>query len=173
MDATAVTITRQARPEDAAAIARIYNDGIADRIATFETDPRSEADIRAVLAERGDRYPTIVAERDGKVIAWAAVGQYRSRPCYAGIAEYSVYTGREARGSGAGRAVLEALFRACEERGFWKLVSRIFPENEASLALARKTGFVEVGMSRRHGKLDGAWRDCVTVEKLLGEAAED
>ena len=155
MDATAETTTREAREDDAASIARIYNEGIEERIATFETEPRSEADIRAVLAERGDHYPTIVAERGGRVVAWAAVGQYRSRPCYAGIAEYSVYTGREARGTGAGRAVLEALFEACEQRGFWKLVSRIFPENESSLALARKTGFVEVGVYRRHGKLDG------------------
>jgi L-amino acid N-acyltransferase YncA len=173
MDATAALTTRQARAEDAAAIARIYNQGIEERIATFETDPRSEADIRAVLAERGDRYPTIVAERDGRVVAWASASLYRSRPCYAGIAEYSVYTAREARGTGAGRAVLEALFAACEERGLWKLVSRIFPENVSSLALARKTGFQEIGVYRRHGKLDGEWRDCVIVEKLLGEAAQD
>lgn len=172
MQAEAHLTTRQAGPQDAAAIAAIYNEGIEDRIATFETDPRSDADILSVLAERGEHYPTIVAERGGRVVAWAAVGSYRSRPCYAGIAEYSVYTAREARGTGAGRAVLEALFRACEARGFWKLVSRIFPENVSSLALARRTGFVEVGIYRRHGKLDGAWRDCVIVEKLLGEAAD-
>lgn len=165
------TTTRQARHQDAAAIARIYNQGIEERIATFETEPRTPDQIVETLRERGDRHPTIVAERDGRVVAWASASTYRSRACYDGIAEYSVYVDRDARGTGAGRVVLEALFRACEERGFWKLVSRIFPENVASLALCSATGFREVGVYRRHAKLDGEWRDCVIVEKLLGEAA--
>src|SRR5262249_54133125 len=94
----------------------------------------------------------------------------RSRPCYDPIAEHSVYVGREHRGTGAGRMALQALFDEAERLGFLKLVSRIFPENVASLALHRKVGFREVGIYRRHGKLDGEWRDCVIVEKLLGEA---
>jgi phosphinothricin acetyltransferase len=167
------TTTRLARESDAAAIAQIYNQGIEERIATFETEPRTEADIKAAMAERGERYPTVVAERDGRVVAWAAVSQYRSRPCYAGVAEYSVYAARETRGTGAGLAVLEALLQVAEQRGLWKLLSRIFPENAPSLALARKVGFAEVGVYRRHGKLEGVWKDCVIVEKLLGEAATE
>jgi phosphinothricin acetyltransferase len=163
---------RLARREDAADVARIYNQGIEDRVATFETEPRSPEQIEAMLAERGDRYPTVVVERDGRVVAWAGVSSYRSRPCYAGVGEFSVYVDRAARGTGAGRAALEGLFRACEQRGFWKLVSRVFPENAASRALCRGVGFVEVGVYRRHARLDGEWRDCVIVEKLLGEAAE-
>jgi L-amino acid N-acyltransferase YncA len=77
---------------------------------------------------------------------------------------------REARGRGAGRATLTALIDEAERRGCWKLVSRIFPENEASLALCRSLGFREVGVYERHGKLDGEWRACVIVERLLGEA---
>lgn len=164
-------ITRLARHSDAAAIALIYNQGIEERIATFETEPRTTQQIEEVLAERGERFPTVVAERDGEVVAWAGVSLYRSRPCYAGIGEYSVYVHRAARGTGAGKAVLNALFQECELRGFWKLVSRILTENIASLALCRATGFNEVGVYRRHAKLDGQWRDCVIVEKLLGEAA--
>ena len=170
---TSPATTRLARPEDAGAIAEIYNQGIEERIATFETEPRSAEAILASLDERGDRFPTVVAERDGRVIAWAAASLYRTRPCYAGIGEYSVYVHRDARGTGAGKVVLEALFQACEARGIWKLVSRIFPQNVASLALCRATGFREVGVYRRHAKLEGEWRDCVIVEKLLGEAAED
>jgi phosphinothricin acetyltransferase len=166
-------VSRLASVEDAAAITRIYNEGIADRIATFETEPRSAEQMAEQLREKGDRYPTVVVERDGEVIAWAGCGNYRSRPCYAGIAEHSVYVAREARGAGAGLVALQALFAAAEERGFWKLLSRIFPENVASLALHRKAGFSEVGVYRRHGKLDGEWRDCVIVEKLLGEASRE
>ena len=159
--------TREATPADAAAIAAIYNEGIADRIATFETEPRTTAQLAALLTDKGDRYPTVVVERDGEVIAWASAGAYRSRPAYAGVAEHSVYVSRAARGSGAGRAALEALFRAYAQRGFWKLVSRIFPENVASLALHERCGFRVVGVYARHGKLEGEWRDCVIVEKLL------
>jgi phosphinothricin acetyltransferase len=158
---------RLAAVRDADAIARIYNEGIADRIATFETEPRTAAQLAATLAEKGDRYPTVVVERGGEVVAWASAGAYRSRPAYAGVAEHSVYVARSARGTGAGRAALEALCRSYAERGFWKIVSRIFPENTASLALHERCGFRVVGVYRRHGKLEGAWRDCVIVERLL------
>ena len=164
-------ITRLAVAADAEAIARIYNQGIAERIATFETEPRTSGQIAAQLADKGDHFPTVVVERDGQVVAWAGASAYRSRGAYAGVAEHSVYVDRAARGTGAGRAALEALFRAYEERGFWKLVSRIFPENTASIALHERAGFRIVGTYRRHGKLEGQWRDCVIVEKLLGPDA--
>lgn len=166
MDVTTLS-TRLAVPADAAAIAAIYNEGIADRIATFETEPRTAEDIAARLAAGGDHHPTVVVERNGAVIAWATAGPYRSRPAYAGVAEHSVYVARAARGSGAGRAALDALSRAYAERGFWKLVSRIFPENTASLRLHERCGFRVVGIYQRHGKLEGQWRDCVIVERLL------
>ena len=161
--------TRLATPGDAAAIAGIYNEGIADRIATFETEPRTAEQIAAQLVDKGDRFPTIVAEHDGRVVAWAGAGPYRARPAYAGVAEHSVYVARSARGKGAGRVVLDALCRAYTERGFWKIVSRIFPENAASLALHERCGFRVVGIYKRHGKLEGDWRDCVIVERLLDE----
>jgi L-amino acid N-acyltransferase YncA len=165
-------LARLARREDAAAIARIHNQGIADRIATFETEPRTPEDIERLLAERGGRYPTIVVERAGDVVAWASTGPYRARPWYEPIAEHSVYVDRAHRGTGAGRLALEALVAEAERRGFLKLVSRIFPENAASRALHRRAGFREVGVYRRHGRLDGVWRDCVIIEKLLGEATD-
>jgi phosphinothricin acetyltransferase len=164
------TITRPARPADASAIARIYSQGIADRVATFETEPRGADQILAALVDRGDRYPTMVAERAGEVMAAAWAGIYRSRPCYAGIAEFSVYAERAARGTGAGRAALAALIAECERRGFWKLVSRVFPENTASRALCAHLGFREVGLYRRHAQLAGEWRDVLIVELLLGPA---
>src|SRR5262249_7788436 len=109
--------TRLATPDDAAAIAAIYNEGIAEPIATFETEPRTVAQIATQLRDKGDRFPTVVAEQDGRVVAWAGAGPYRSRPAYAGVAEHSVYVARSARGKGAGRAVLTALCREYAERG--------------------------------------------------------
>ncbi|MBW4968460.1 GNAT family N-acetyltransferase, partial [Pseudoalteromonas sp. CR1] len=92
-------------------------EGIAERIATFETEPRTVEQLETQLREKGDHFPTVVVERDGEVIAWASVSSYRSRPCYAGIAEHSVYVSRAARGAGAGLVALEALFVAAEQQG--------------------------------------------------------
>lgn len=115
----------------------------------------------------------VVAEEEaGAVVAWAAAAAYSARPAYAGVADFSIYVARSARGRGLGRATLHALVDECEARGYWKLVGRIFPENAASLALCRALAFREVGVYRRHGSLDGEWRDCVIVELLLGEARE-
>ena len=90
---------RIATTDDAAAIAQIYNDGIVDRIATFETKPRSEEDVRAWF---DGVHPMIVVEENGEVIAFASTSTYRPRGCYDGIAEFSIYVAREARGRGAG-----------------------------------------------------------------------
>jgi len=162
---------RLATAADAACIASIYNEGIDDRVATFETQHRTPEQIAAGLVEKGDRFPTVVVERDGVIVAWAGAGAYRSRPAYAGIAEHSVYVARTARGAGLGQVALDALCREYAARGFWKLVSRILAENAASVALHEHCGFRVVGVYRRHAKLDGTWRDCVIVERLLGEAA--
>src|SRR5256884_5888121 len=127
--------TRPATREDAAAIAAIYNEGIADRVATFETEPRTAEQIAGQLADKGERYPTVVVDADGRVIAWASAGAYRTRPAYAGGAEHSVYVARAARGTGAGRAALSALCAAHAGRGFWKRASPIFPGSRASPGL--------------------------------------
>jgi phosphinothricin acetyltransferase len=156
---------RAAERSDSAAIARIYNDGIDDRVATFETRHRTAADVETWF---DGRHPVVVVEDEGgAVIAFASTSEYRPRDCYAGIAEFSVYAAREARGRGAGRLAMTALIDAARAAGFWKLVSRVLIENAASRALLRSVGFREVGIYERHGKLDGAWRDVVIVERLL------
>jgi L-amino acid N-acyltransferase YncA len=155
---------RPATPDDADAIARVYNEGIADRSATFETRMRSGLDVRAWF---DGKHPIVVVEDSGEIVAFAATSAYRNRECYAGIAEASVYVARLARGQGAGRVALTALLDSAERAGFWKLVSRVFPENLASRGLIRSVGFREVGVYEKHAKLDGVWRDVVIVERLI------
>ena len=162
---------RIATDRDAAAIADIYNQGIAERGATFETEPRHAGDILARLRET--RFPTLVIEDGGTVLGWAGLSAYRARPCYAGIAEFSIYLDRAARGRGLGRSLLEALVAAAREAGFWKLVSRIFPFNAASRALCRAAGFREVGVYEKHGRLDGQWMDVVIVERIIPENQQE
>ena len=155
---------RTATPEDAPSIARIYNQGIDDRIATFETRHRTPEDVASWL---DGTHPVVVVEDEGQVIAFASTSTYRPRDCYSGIAEFSVYVAREARGRGAGRLAMQALIEGAERAGFWKLLSRIFVENTASRALVKSVGFREVGVYEKHAKLDGVWRDVVIVERLI------
>jgi phosphinothricin acetyltransferase len=161
---------RSARPDDAARIAEIYNQGIEDRLATFETRPRTADDVAAWFE---DGLPFIVAERDGAVAGFARVASYSDRCVYEGVGEHGVYVAREARGQGLGRQLLEMLAFAAGSVRLYKLTARILAGNEPSLAAHRAAGFREVGVQRRHGKLDGEWKDVVIVELLLGEAAED
>jgi L-amino acid N-acyltransferase YncA len=166
-----VSVTvRPAIAADAAAVAAIYNQGIEEREATFETRPRTATELAAQMGDPG-RPPFIVAERDGRVVGWGRVTAYSTRACYAGVGEASIYVDREARGSGIGRLLFDALGEAALARGYWKLVGLLFPTNAASVALVRAAAWREVGVYRRHGQLDGEWRDVLAVERLLGEAS--
>ncbi|MDG2522958.1 arsinothricin resistance N-acetyltransferase ArsN1 [Caulobacter segnis] len=157
---------RTATRVDAAAMAEIYNQGIEDRVATFETSARSTEQM-AGWFEAGA--PIVVAEVDGEVAGFAAAFAYSDRCCYAGIYEFSVYVHRNWRGQKVGEAAMGALIDAVHSAGGWKLLSRIFVENSASRALMAKVGFKEIGVHEKHGKLDGVWRDCVIVERLIAE----
>lgn len=160
---------RPATLSDADAIAAIYNQGVEDRIATFETRLRTPAEICAWFSadKPDDFHPITVVECDGRVIAFAATFAYRQRACYRGIAEVSVYVDRQFRRQGAGRLALSELITSAEAAGFWKLLSRIFPENHASRALIASLGFREVGTYEKHGCLDGVWKDVIIVERLI------
>ena len=119
---------------------------------------------RAAAARRDGR-----GRRGDRVRACVAVLR---PPAYAGVGEHGVYVARAARGQQAGRRLLDALAAASEQAGLYKLTSRLFADNAASRAVHLAAGFQEVGIQRRHGRLDGEWKDCVLVERLLGEAAD-
>jgi L-amino acid N-acyltransferase YncA len=158
---------RTAIAEDAAAIAEIYNQGIEDRVATYETTLRSAEDQQAWLRAIAGRYPAVVAQIEDEIVGWAGAGPYRDRECYRGIGEFSMYVHRDWRRRGVGNLLLARLISEAERLGLWKLLSRIFPFNEASRALCRKHGFREVGVYEKHARLDGRWFDVVIVERLI------
>jgi L-amino acid N-acyltransferase YncA len=165
-----MTRLRPATPADVAALTAIYNEGIAGREATFETSSRAPDDIAGWLDEGR---PFVVAEgAGGEIEGFARVSEYSDRCVYSGVGEHGVYVATAARGRGVGRTLLLALCEAAARAGYYKLTSRIFTTNAASRAVHLAAGFEEVGIQRRHGRLDGEWRDCVLVERLLGEAAE-
>lgn len=118
-----------------------------------------------------DRLPLLVGERGDTIAGWAHVSIWDERRCYAGIGEYTIYVDRSARGQGLGQQLLEATCEAWQQRGNWKLIGLLFASNAPSIALARKCGFEEVGLHRRHAQLEGEWKDTVVYERLMGPAA--
>jgi phosphinothricin acetyltransferase len=161
-----VTI-REATAADAAAICRIYNQGIQDRVATLEIEERTTAERRAWLEARDGRHPVLVAEADGAVVGWASLNVFNPRRAYDHVADFSIYVDREWRGRGVGRRLLDALVGRARALGYHKLVLSAFPWNAAGMAAYRRAGFREVGVYREQGLLDGRWVDTVVMEKIL------
>lgn len=155
---------RKAEKGDAEDIASIYNQGIREGTATFETSERTGEDILGWL---DGPHPVVVAELSGSVIAFASSFKYSDRECYSGVSEFSVYVHKDRRRNGAGSLVMTKLIEECGKAGIWKLVSRVFPENTASRKLLGGIGFREVGTYMRHGKLNGVWKDVIIVEYLI------
>ncbi len=164
MQSCAPTV-RPGRPADAEAVAAIYAEGIADRVGTFRTAEPHAGEVLAWLNERG---PLLVAEAGGTVAGWTRVMPYGQPGIYDDVGEYTIYVARASRGHGIGSALLAALCAAAREAGYRKLIGLLFTSNRASRTLAARAGFREIGVHRQHGRLDGAWKDVVVVERLLG-----
>ncbi|MGW1376667.1 N-acetyltransferase family protein [Streptomyces sp. NPDC002446] len=150
------------RPEHAAAVLSIYQLGIDEQHATFETAaPTWEAFDAAKLPE----HRLVALDDDGQVVGWAAVGPVSDRCAYAGVVEHSLYVHPDARGRGVGLALLTALISSTEAAGIWTIQSGVFPENTASLALHQRAGFRVIGTRERIGRRNGQWRDVVLIER--------
>jgi L-amino acid N-acyltransferase YncA len=152
---------------DAPAAAAIYNDAVANRLATFDDAPTPARDFEDDLREHLETHPAIAVEDGGTLVAYASSSPHSTYAPYRGIAEFSVYVAAPQRGKGFGKLALRELVIRCTNAGFTKLLSRILSDNAASRALCASLGFREVGTYERHAQLDGAWRDVVIVEKLL------
>lgn len=160
---------RNATLQDAEAICAIYNGAIQERQSTFETEPRAAADFETRI--RDARFPLLVSPGTDGLLGWAGLAAYSDRDCYSGIAECSVYVEPHARGQGLGTALANALAIKAREIGFHKLVGKVFTDNHACIRLVERCDFRSVGVHRRHGQLDGDWRDVLVVERLLPNAA--
>ena len=148
-------------PADWPAVERIYLEGIATGNATFETASPGWEGWNA----KHHSHSRLAARGEQELLGWAALSPVSGRRAYAGVAEVSVYVTGAARGKGVGKALLNALVAQSEENGIWTLQAGIFPENRASIALHKTSGFREVGLREKIGQLGGAWRDVVLLER--------
>ncbi len=146
---------------DFPAVARIYEEGLATRLATFETEVPNWAHWHAKYL------PTcrLVAAQEEEVLGWAALSAVSSRPVYQGVAELSIYMDAKHRGKGIGSTLMGALITASEAAGIWTLQSSLFPENKASVQLHERFGFRKIGYRERIAQLDGQWRNTWLYER--------
>ena len=159
---------RDATQEDATAIARIYNQGIEDRVATLETQVRTPEERAEWLAGRGPRHPVLVAENGrGAVVGWGSLNSFNPRPAYDHVVDFSAYVAREERGRGIGDALLGALEQRARAHGYHKMVLAAFPTNAPGMRLYERHGFEKVGIYHEQGMLDGRWIDVIVMEKIL------
>jgi L-amino acid N-acyltransferase YncA len=187
---------RAATAADAAALCRIYNQGIEDRVATLETELRTPEERAAWLAAKGPRHPVIVAEATAEAtnpvvagaepgtisgrpptahaansalvtIAWGSLNQFNPREAYRHVVDLSIYVDRAYRGRGVGKVVLARLIELAREHRFHKMVLSAFPSNSGGMALYERMGFRTVGVYKEQGMLDGRWVDTIIMEKLL------
>jgi phosphinothricin acetyltransferase len=176
---------RPATEADAAAVCRIYNQGIEDRVATLETELRTPAERMQWMAARGPRHPVIVAEAEPEtasdrpptdragqaapatIVGWGSLNQYNPRDCYRHVADFSIYVERASRGKGVGKVMLARLIELARELGYHKMVLSAFPSNTGGMALYETMGFRTVGIYKEQGLLDGRWVDTIVMEKLL------
>jgi phosphinothricin acetyltransferase len=139
----------------------IYEMGIATGHATFQTEAPSweEWDQSHLKKCR------LVAIEGEGVIGWAALTPVSGRCVYAGVAEVSVYVHPDVKGRGIGKALLRALIEESEQDNLWTLQAGIFPENTSSLRIHEQSGFRQVGLREKIGKMKGVWRDTVLLER--------
>ena len=164
---TSAVVLRPVVPGDAEAIRAIYNPEVVGSTVTFDMVPRTLEDQQAWIAGHAGVHPAVVAVVEGAVVAFGALGPYRSRPAYATSVEDSVYVHRDHRGRGYGRAVLAELLRLAGVHGFHTVIARIVGGHEASIALHRSCGFELVGVEREIGRKLGRWLDVVVMQRLL------
>ena len=152
---------RTFKEQDWTSVSKIYSEGIATGIATFETEVPSFD----VWNEKFIKKCRIVAVLDNKVVGFAVLSQVSKRKVYKGVAEVTVYVAQEKRRKGIGKLLLDTLVKESEKVGFWTLQAAIFSENTPSIELHKNCGFRVVGIREKIGKRNNKWHDNHFLER--------
>jgi phosphinothricin acetyltransferase len=159
---------RAATPSDLPAIAAIYNQSVLDSTASWDYEPwtpAQHADWYAYKVECG--FPLLVATDGDEVIGYASYGEFHHKIGYDRTRELSIYLAEGARGKGVGTALMQALIDHARQAGVHVLVGGLSADNEASVALHRKLGFVEVARMPEVGRKFDRWLDLVYMQLVL------
>ena len=170
--------TRLVEVDDAEALMNIVNPEVVETEVSFDLVPRSLDEQRAWIAAHRATHPCLVAVNDEddlgefgargeRILGFASVSPFRSRPAYATTVENSIYVHRLARGRGVGEVLLNALIATAKESGFHSVIARIVGENASSIRLHEKCGFFLVGTEIEVGRKHGRWLDVVEYQYVV------
>lgn len=165
-------IIRPATSADVPEILAIYNQVIATSTAIYTETPVTLADRMAWFEARQKQgFPVLVAEEGGAVLGFASFGDFRAWPCYRYSVEHSVHIRDDARGTGIGSRLIEALLLEARRLGKHVMIAAVDAANEASLRFHERLGFEKVGHFREVGYKFNRWLDLVFLQKTLEPAA--
>ncbi|MBP3048787.1 N-acetyltransferase [Bacillus subtilis subsp. subtilis] len=160
-------LIRTAKDSDVNRILDIYNQGIADRIATLEVEEKDIDYMADWFSNREGKYKVLVAEIDHYVVGWVSLNPYSHRCAYQGVADLSIYIDRNHRGKGIGKELLSNIEKEAIKSKIHKIVLFTFPFNQLGQGLYASMGYREVGIFKEQGKIDGHYVDVMAMEKIL------
>jgi L-amino acid N-acyltransferase YncA len=158
---------RKAEEKDLPVITEIYNDAIQNTIATFDTTPKTIDEERVWFIGHGPKNPIMVAEHDGKIIAWGSLSKWSDRYAYNDTAETSLYVIEPYRGQGVGKHLLRRLLEEGHRQGLHAVIARVTEGNTISLAVHESLGFTPIGVMKEVGEKFGKRLDVYLMEKIL------
>lgn len=158
---------RAARPGDCDAMSAIYNHYVINDTCTYQEESETVAERQLWLSKHDEAHPVLVAESGGQVIGWAALSAFRERSGYRYTVEDSLYLHHAWRGRGIGSLLLCDLMSRARQFGYHTIIAGISAEQEPSIALHRKYGFVEVARLREVGYKFGRWLDVLFLQLSL------
>ena len=162
---------RPAKLNDLKAITEIYNEAILTTVASFDIEPKTDAEQRAWFANHGLERPILVAELDGIVVGWASLSEWSDRCAYSDTVEISIYVKEEFRRRGIGRRLLEAIIEEGEKVGVHTAIARITQDNNESIHLHESVGFEHIGVMREVGRKFGKLLDVCLMQKIYSSKA--
>jgi phosphinothricin acetyltransferase len=161
---------RLATPADLPAINAIYNHYVIHSTCTYQTEPATADERKAWFDAHGSAYPVTVIEDAGEVIGWGSLSKFHQRSAYRPTVENSVYVRHDRLARGIGKLLLEDLIRRAEKQGYHSIMALISADQEASVRLHARFGFITVGNLKEVGRKFDRWLDVVYMQKMLGAA---
>jgi len=158
---------RNALENDLEAIIRIYNYAVINTTATFDTRPKTVKSQEKWFYKHSGKYPIIVAENDRGVIGWASLSRWSDRCAYDNTAEISVYVDKDNQSIGIGNMLIAEIIKIARKNKLHVIIARIAGENEISVHLHKKYGFIYVGSLKEVGFKFNRYVDVHLMQLIL------